>query len=177
MSQVQGVVQGVVEKNVNGTTLYSIKLDNGIYYGTNSTKPKVAANSCISFNAKQSDKGYWQCDPRTIIEVSPASDTAGGSNTQVNTNKDQSIAYQCSVKSAAKILIAYMGNKAMSFDEVKTAWASLSKHAFEEIKTLGKGTPKPTEKPEVKADPKPLRFKNPPVEIEFPEDDDEFPPF
>jgi len=174
MSQVQGVVQGIIERKVNNKTLYSIKLDDGTYYGTGDVKPKVAANASISFNAKQNEKGFWNCDPSSITEVTDAASASVTKSSDSFPEKEQSIAYQCSVKSAAEILIAYMGNKSMSLDEVKITWASLAKHGFEEIKTFGKGTPKPAEKTEVKAAPKP---KKPPVDVEFHEYEDDLPDF
>jgi len=71
--KIKGSVHYVSEKDYKGKKLYSIKLDNGTFYGTGNKHPGAEVGDLVLFNASKNDRGYWNIEG--AIKVKPGAGT------------------------------------------------------------------------------------------------------
>lgn len=72
------VVQRVSDRNIKGTTYFSFKGQDDIWYGTKQTKPP-AAGTYVQFEASQNGRGYWEASNLVVIDQ-PKEEATSGAN-------------------------------------------------------------------------------------------------
>ena len=158
MAYVNGKIAFVNEKNWNGKTLYSLKLQNDdALYMCGERKPNANKGDFVSFGFKEGGNGRHSVDVKTI-EVKKAEVVSAGSGNfgkMENTSYDkrqETIEYQAARNSAiaaANVILTAGALKlpAKEADKYKVVVElihDLTGRYFAETKTLGKG-PDPEE--------------------------------
>ena len=63
---VSGIVASVATKNWQDKTFYSLKLNDGEYYGFGEFRPPAAPGDKAEFYAKKDQKGFWKADKASL---------------------------------------------------------------------------------------------------------------
>lgn len=123
---ISGVVEKVVERPGKYGSMYSMKVDN-TFYGTKGKKPPCKEGDYVTFEATQSDKGYWDANPDTIkgainVAGKAAETTPPATRAWVpDTDRQNSIIYQSSRKDALELVGVLLQNNLIDLGKAKKA--------------------------------------------------------